>query len=373
MSIAFFSRCWLFQEKHGKSQTQRGTNRAVHEPEKSSGRPISDKVVDTGRAPTDPTSASKEDNDTDDDEFTAGCSPFEKAFYKLEDRPPIEPSPSSSLSREDDVHDHSELALSGSVKTVVERQVKALFDAASSRLSPSKEDVPNYDEFISRRLSHGKAEMGCRAEADSASNGSGYDKNTLPFMKNSILWELLESMEVFRKMPQQPHFHPLEQQHEEFREGAAIGLMVTFANLVARIQELETTGSQETFDNKLRTLELLQSNGFDVQLLYSCLEKMQEIRSNISQYEGERLSLREKIIEEEYHRGQLVASIDAHDQIISELKKVLCYYQERRTSVLSERKNKDSEIVQLKMALQANEKAYLSAIEHFNIAKDAPW
>ena len=195
----------------------------------------------------------------------------------------------------------------------------------------------------------------------------------LPLIKESAMWEIVESMEVFHTMPQQPHFHPLEQYEVEFREGMAIGLMVTFANLVDSIQKLQGTDSQGIFQEKLRALIPLELNGFSVNFLRSRLEKLQEIQSNTSESEGKKLSLKERIMEEEEEKDHLDALVAAHDKIIMELEENLYRYRERRKSVLLGRDEKDYEIIQLKINLQATEGAYFSAKEHFNAVLDAPW
>lgn len=52
-----------------------------------------------------------------------------------------------------------------------------------------------------------------------------------PFEKCSVAWKDIESMEVFREIPQKPHFLPLLDVKETVREGMAIGYMVTFSNV----------------------------------------------------------------------------------------------------------------------------------------------
>ncbi|KAG6648040.1 hypothetical protein CIPAW_07G120400 [Carya illinoinensis] len=48
------------------------------------------------------------------------------------------------------------------------------------------------------------------------------ENRRLPFVKSSPVWKAIESMEIFRIMPQNPHFLPLDKCKEEYREGLAI-------------------------------------------------------------------------------------------------------------------------------------------------------
>ncbi|CAN6894096.1 unnamed protein product [Brassica oleracea] len=62
----------------------------------------------------------------------------------------------------------------------------------------------------------------------------------LPFAKESSLWKELETREVFQRAPPQgPHFSPLVGESEVFREGQALGMMLTFSKLVESVKDLE--------------------------------------------------------------------------------------------------------------------------------------
>jgi hypothetical protein len=54
----------------------------------------------------------------------------------------------------------------------------------------------------------------------------------VPFVKKSPVWSLVEMMDVFKELPQQPHFLPLRECSVDMREEIALGLMVAFAKLV---------------------------------------------------------------------------------------------------------------------------------------------
>ena len=48
------------------------------------------------------------------------------------------------------------------------------------------------------------------------------NEQSLPFVKNPLLWEDIDSMETYKKMTQKPHFAPLYEHIEEEREGLAV-------------------------------------------------------------------------------------------------------------------------------------------------------
>ncbi|PSS23982.1 DUF724 domain-containing protein, partial [Actinidia chinensis var. chinensis] len=98
----------------------------------------------------------------------------------------------------------------------------------------------------------------------STDNDVAQKNRNLPFVKHSPIWETLESMEIFQKMPQRPHFRPLEKYKEDSREGLAIGYMVTFTSVVERISQLQFSSPASAIISTLETLSDLKNNGFDV-------------------------------------------------------------------------------------------------------------
>ncbi|KAF9592818.1 hypothetical protein IFM89_017437 [Coptis chinensis] len=63
---------------------------------------------------------------------------------------------------------------------------------------------------------------------DRNSNLNVLENESLPFIKSSPGWKDVESNEIFRSMPQKPHFRPLQKKPELLREGKALGLMACF-------------------------------------------------------------------------------------------------------------------------------------------------
>uniref|UniRef100_A0A1J3J8L7 Secreted protein n=1 Tax=Noccaea caerulescens TaxID=107243 RepID=A0A1J3J8L7_NOCCA len=61
----------------------------------------------------------------------------------------------------------------------------------------------------------------------------------LPFVKHSPVWKVFESMEVFRSVKQSPHFSPLLESREEFRQGLAVCEMVKYCGLLERVENMQ--------------------------------------------------------------------------------------------------------------------------------------
>lgn len=85
---------------------------------------------------------------------------------------------------------------------------------------------------------------------------------------NSSLLSIIQSVEVFQMMPQNPHFRPLDDCNEMLREGLIIGQWVTFSKVAEKITKLDMDSfNYTTFNNILECLLHLESSGFDVEAM----------------------------------------------------------------------------------------------------------
>ncbi|KAL0708121.1 hypothetical protein Bca4012_074547 [Brassica carinata] len=105
----------------------------------------------------------------------------------------------------------------------------------------------------------------------------------LPFAKESSLWKELETREVFQRAPPQgPHFSPLVGESEVFREGQALGMMLTFSKLVESVKDLEPDRQVKALEEK-RSLE----------------GQMMALKHKILELERQQVALKEKICQME--------------------------------------------------------------------------
>lgn len=221
--------------------------------------------------------------------------------------------------------------------------------------------------------SNGTSDKNREALLDPSSGRSSLKEVMLPFLKSSSMWESIEAMDIFHTMPQQPHFRPLEQYSMEFREGMAIGLMISFANLAASIHKFNIADNRSIFEERLKALGPLEANGFDVGRLRACLEELLETQSNQRQSGSKKAELERKIVERKGDNDRLDALAAQLDKAIMEVEQNLTHFRESRELVIMQRKNNDTEISKLQKDVREAEEACHSAEQHFNTTAVAPW
>ncbi|KAF5200733.1 hypothetical protein FRX31_009681 [Thalictrum thalictroides] len=132
---------------------------------------------------------------------------------------------------------------------------------------------------------------------------------SLPFTKMSNMWGVLNSMEVFQLMPQNPHFRPLEKYNEELREGFAVGSMLNFANVVERIWKANLDVPKSFFENKFKVLKDLEDHGFTVQPVRMRLEELRKMKDSYNDFDGKSKTAELQLIEGKCKDGELQESI----------------------------------------------------------------
>lgn len=223
---------------------------------------------------------------------------------------------------------------------------------------------------------HIESTMGNESEKMAHQSDPAHTRSTvkrIPFVKSSFLWKSIESMEIFDIMPQDPCFRQLEELSEEIREGMAIGLMVTFANLASRVEKLCINDSYETFKERLEALVPLEENGFDVRLVRSRIEELLEIKNYQRQSKNKKTALEEQMLGKEYEESRLDTLNCALDKTITEVERHLASLREERDSVNSQRMTSRLEMAKLQKDAQAAEEAYLSAERRFATILASPW
>ncbi|KAK1379084.1 hypothetical protein POM88_025828 [Heracleum sosnowskyi] len=110
---------------------------------------------------------------------------------------------------------------------------------------------------------------------------------SLPFIKCSPLWKAIESMDIYKRMAQKPHFSPLVKCSKETREGLAIAHMVNFSNLVEITTKLQFSDPITVIESSLETLAELESNGFDVEKIRACLTQLLSKKQNREELQKE--------------------------------------------------------------------------------------
>ena len=167
---------------------------------------------------------------------------------------------------------------------------------------------------------------------------------SLPFVKSSPFWEAIESGEVLRKFPQNPHFQPLAKSADVLREGLVLEHMTRFVSLVEKTCKLKVDDPREYYDRITRTLDELEELGFDVKAirdplngkllkkakLENFLDQLKEVEVQIGEFTNVETELNDKmkILEEEKKK------------LVEEEKRL----EEEEATLMSKRANMHSEI-----------------------------
>ncbi|PIN15557.1 hypothetical protein CDL12_11800 [Handroanthus impetiginosus] len=135
------------------------------------------------------------------------------------------------------------------------------------------------------------------------------EQQTLPFVKNTVLWKTIESMEVFQRIPQRPHFQPLVHFKESSREGLAIGYMVTFSSLVEKTSKLQLDDPKSITDEILETLADLERHGFDVMVVRDCVSEFLVVKSKQEKLVDETNEINNQILEHNQEKNRIEEEI----------------------------------------------------------------
>ena len=185
-------------------------------------------------------------------------------------------------------------------------------------------------------------------------------------MKSSPVWQFLESMELFKNSPQNPHFRPLLNCREKGREGIAIGRMVNFSCLIGEIYNLQENDSREYIDSILETLAEYEEFGFDVKVFQDRLNQMRETKVEMEKLRDGVKGVRSKIEEcaEEMSKAYGRAA-----EIDSEIKTL----ERKRAAVMFKIAEKQSKMIKLMSEAAVMDASYSCAQESWRSLVIAPW
>uniref|UniRef100_A0A0A9CRX1 Uncharacterized protein n=1 Tax=Arundo donax TaxID=35708 RepID=A0A0A9CRX1_ARUDO len=173
-------------------------------------------------------------------------------------------------------------------------------------------------------------------------------------------------MDEFKEVPQRPHFLPLLEYSPTLREGMALGMMVSFANLVKSTRELSIEDSTELFEDKISALCHLEGHGFDVQFLQSSLTKLLQIKSNCASYLGEIDKVAAQMVAKTTSASQLDALLDEKDRAVAELEQKLGQLRQESQQIARNKEHEDAEISRLSSVHSRFEEAYSDAKLQFH-------
>lgn len=207
------------------------------------------------------------------------------------------------------------------------------------------------------------ADLEGEAEGDTRPN----KRPALPFVKTSPIWKAVESLEVFQKFPQAPHFLPLSDTKAGSREGLAIAKMVTFANTVQMASKLKITDSKSRFATCLEDLVELEVHGFDAQMIKSHLTRLLSIKDGLDKLDKKWDEAETQIAGLKNERVKIEEKVE---KIMEEMRR----FQEELILALAEKEEKDSEIAMLRTSVDIMHEAVQSAQREFKERlNNFPW
>ncbi|CAN6372393.1 unnamed protein product [Urochloa humidicola] len=191
--------------------------------------------------------------------------------------------------------------------------------------------------------------------------------NQVLFIKSSPMWSLVEASDAFKMVPQRPHFHPLQQYQLALREGMALGMMSSFADLVKDTMEASIDHSTDWFEDKISSLSYLERNGFDVQFLQSTLTKLLHMKSYGTSYLGEIRKMDSLIVGMAASSSQTDALLDEKDRAIAELEQKLGRLRQDSQKIAKRKEHEDAELFGLQSARSKFKEAYDGVKRQFHI------
>ncbi|KAL8544845.1 hypothetical protein ACS0TY_005165 [Phlomoides rotata] len=185
------------------------------------------------------------------------------------------------------------------------------------------------------------------------------DAQGLPFVKTVSLWKTIESMEVFQKIPQNPHFQPLMQVEESsYREGLALGLMVTFASLVETTSKLQLTDTKSTVNDIIETVKRLDEHGFDVEVFKDHISEFLEVKDKEEKLVGEVNNLNNQIVQRSHENTRI-------EEEMQEINEQIRRLQEKYSAAESAKGHLSEEVASLKVLLEETEESIVNLRRNF--------
>ncbi|XP_065854764.1 DUF724 domain-containing protein 7-like [Euphorbia lathyris] len=186
------------------------------------------------------------------------------------------------------------------------------------------------------------------------------------FRKSSSLWNHIDSLEVFRILPQKPHFSFLSDINDEIREGTAFGHMLTFASVVDKVTKLQINDPVTVFHSYSEALAILEAIGFDVKVVVDRVNELLILKTRREKLKNKSKRYQSSVAECDEKKAKLGQEIRAIDKMMSEL-------EEQRALKVSQMVKEDSsrEFLQLEVS---SIKEVMFDVEHkFKVKSAGPW
>ncbi|OEL29364.1 hypothetical protein BAE44_0009616 [Dichanthelium oligosanthes] len=191
------------------------------------------------------------------------------------------------------------------------------------------------------------------------------------FSTSSLLLIPAHKMEIFERLPHIPHFREVQNCPPEFREGKALGLMVSFANMAESIKNMQIQDESQFYQEKMSSLLDLEDNGFEVGPLKVRLHNLLCTRNRQINLKNRKASLEKEILELEAINCGLEQQVKFLDMCIMGMEEQK--YQEMKAIVDTQKAANCSSISKLQVDLCQVEESLASAEADFCSIAAAPW
>ncbi|XP_065879054.1 DUF724 domain-containing protein 3-like [Euphorbia lathyris] len=189
-------------------------------------------------------------------------------------------------------------------------------------------------------------------------------KHEMPFKKTLSLWENVDSLQVFKSLPQKAHFSPLLKHNEAIREVYAISNMFNFASLVEKVSKLQIEECRSVFDSYSKALGDLEMYGFDVKAVVDRINKLLLIKIRQEKAKNEWKDLDSQIVGCDCNKAKLKDEVNEIEKMIREL-------EEKRAMKMKVMDDSERKILE-KDAKRLNEEI-LNLKHKFEAEAAAPW
>uniref|UniRef100_A0A0A9BKR4 Uncharacterized protein n=1 Tax=Arundo donax TaxID=35708 RepID=A0A0A9BKR4_ARUDO len=200
------------------------------------------------------------------------------------------------------------------------------------------------------------------------------NSSTPMFSTSSMLLLPNCKMEVFERLPQIPHFCEAWDCPPEFREGKALGLVVSFANMAESIKNMRIQDASQLYQQKMRSLLDLEENGFEIGALKIRVNSLLCVRNRHIDLQNRKASLDKEILKTEMVNCDLEQRLKLLDMFISGLGEELTQYRETtKASLVMQKAANCLYISKLQVKLHQVEESLMSVETDFNTIAAAPW
>ncbi|KAL5716291.1 hypothetical protein ACHQM5_018006 [Ranunculus cassubicifolius] len=194
------------------------------------------------------------------------------------------------------------------------------------------------------------------------------------FTKSLSVWKNIElAMQKMCLVSQNPHFRPLVETKKHFREGKAVGYMISFLGLVERTKKAKFDESSSALEQKLRALDVLETVGFNVQHLRVRIDDLLRIKTRQLKIDEMLKQCEEGTVEKHNEEERLDSEIGEVDEKISEIWDSIIQIKKKRENVDMEKMSRSCKMDALERMVHEIKGQIQDAEYEFRLSAVASW